>query len=564
MRRPNRLAEPGESRGLWLVALLALAFLAAVGLVVVLGFVAAPKSDPSTIASSPQERFSWPVFGIGMAVLVLVVVGAILAIVLPRRSRSRVDASARYMSTRKDLDGLSEAKQRADAERLGVTDVGSGVPIGQMVNGGSVLTSSYEHVRIAILGPRAGKTSSVAIREVMETNGPSIVTSNKRDIVDATRGPRSERGLVRVYDIQNLVGEKPTWWWNPLSFVHNLETAERLAGIFVASATGRDAKTDAYFSAAAKDYLSALLLAAAVGNQPLSILITWMARPDTGEPVNILSMADYVDVARTLRATLDLTPKQRDGVIGTAQPFVAFLRNPEYLPWIQQTGPDDDRPHFDPEKFVKSKADTLYLVSKEGEGSARAITAALTMATLDAADRLGAASPGMRVPRPIMATLDEAANVVRWPELPDLYSHYGSRGIILSVFLQSWTQGVEAWTEGGMKKMWSAANIRMVGAGVAEVGFLRELAELVGKRDVRSSSLSTSMRSGSSTSTSLRREEILDVSEIGSLPPGRALVFSSGNPPALVKLIPWWTREYADSVAASRDYFEKNEGSKNS
>lgn len=558
MRRPNRLAEPGESRGLWLAALLALAFLVAIGLVVVLGFVAAPKSDPSTIASSDQERFSWPVFGVGMGVLVLITVGAILAFVLPGRSRSRVDSSARYMSTRKDLQGLSEAKQRADAERLGVTDVGSGVPIGQMVNGGSVLTSSYEHVRIAILGPRAGKTSSVAIREVMETNGPSIVTSNKRDIVDATRGPRSERGLVRVYDIQNLVGEKPTWWWNPLSFVHNLETAERLAGIFVASATGRDAKTDAYFSAAAKDYLSALLLAAAVGKQPLSILITWMARPDTGEPVNILSMADYVDVARTLRATLDLTPKQRDGVIGTAQPFVAFLRNPEYLPWIQQTGPEDTRPHFDPEKFVKSKADTLYLVSKEGEGSARAITAALTMATLDAADRLGAASTGMRVPRPIMATLDEAANVVRWPELPDLYSHYGSRGIILSVFLQSWTQGVEAWTEGGMKKMWSAANIRMVGAGVAEVGFLRELSELVGKRDVRSSSLSTSMRSGSSTSTSLRREEILDVSEIGSLPPGRALVFSSGNPPALVKLIPWWTREYADRVAASRDYFEKN------
>lgn len=564
MRRPNKLAEPGDSHLLWTIALLVGALLTAVVLAVVLGFVAAPRHDPSTIASSDQRRFSWPVFGTGMGLIVLASIGVVFAFVLPRRSRSRVDSSAKYMSTRKDLAGLSEAKQRADAERLGVTDVGSGVPIGQMVNGGSVLASSYEHVRIAILGPRAGKTSSVAIREVMETNGPSIVTSNKRDIVDATRGPRSERGLVRVYDIQNLVGEKPTWWWNPLSFVHNLETAERLAGIFVASATGRDAKTDAYFSAAAKDYLSALLLAAAVGKQPLSILITWMARPDTGEPVDILSMADYVDVARTLRATLDLTPKQRDGVIGTAQPFVAFLRNPEYLPWIQQTGPDDDRPHFDPEKFVSSKADTLYLVSKEGEGSARAITAALTMATLDAADRLGAASPGMRVPRPIMATLDEAANVVRWPELPDLYSHYGSRGIILSVFLQSWTQGVEAWTEGGMKKMWSAANIRMVGAGVAEVGFLRELAELVGKRDVRSSSLSTSMRSGSSTSTSLRREEILDVSEIGALPPGRALVFSSGNPPALVKLIPWWTREYADSVATSRDYFEKNEEGKNS
>ena len=60
-----------------------------------------------------------------------------------------------------------------------------------------------------------------------------------------------------------------------------------------------------------------------------------------------------------------------------------------------------------------------------------------------------------------------------------------------------------------MKKMWSAANIRMVGAGVAETPFLRELAELVGDRDVRSGSVSRG-RGGRSTSQSLRREKILE------------------------------------------------------
>ena len=412
-------------------------------------------------------------------------------------------------------------------------------------------------MRIAILGPRAGKTSSVAIRELMEVKGPAIATSNKRDLVDATRGPRSEHGVVRVHDVQNLVGEKPSWWWNPLTFIDSVEAADRLAGIFVASGTARDARADAYFSAAAKEYLSGLLLAAAVGDQPISILLRWMSRPDVGGPVELLAEHGYMQSSRTLQATIDLTPKQRDGVIGTAQPWVSFLRNPTYLPWIERTSPDDDRPQFDPHSFVRSHADTLYLVSKEGEGSARAITAALTMATLDAADKLGAASPGMRLPRPLMATLDEAANVVRWPELPDLYSHYGSRGIILSVFLQSWTQGAEAWTEGGMKKMWSAANIRMVGAGVAETPFLRELSELVGDRDVRSGSVSSG-RGGRSTSQSLRREKILDVADIGSLPPGRALLFSSGNPPTLVKLVPWWEQPYADKVSASKDYYEKS------
>ena len=546
-RRPNRLLEPGAVAPIMMV-LAGLGVLMGLVLVVMAAFLLPPSGT-----------FSWPVFIIGLLLLLIV---AVLCVLTLRRSGaggrggSRVDDKAKYMSTSKDLASLQDKAQTANVERLGIRNVGLGVPIGAMVNGGAMLRSSFEFVRIAILGPRAGKTSSVAIRELMEVSGPAIATSNKRDLVDATRGPRSEHGVVRVHDVQNLVGEKPTWWWNPLSFIDGIESAERMAGIFVASGTARDARADAYFSAAAKEYLAGLLLAAAVGNQPISVLLKWMTRPDVGGPVELLAEHGYLDASRTLQATIDLTPKQRDGVIGTAQPWVSFLRNPDYLPWIQSTGPDDQRPQFDPHAFVRSHADTLYLISKEGEGSARAITAALTMATLDAADKLGAQSPGMRLPRPLMATLDEAANVVRWPELPDLYSHYGSRGIILSVFLQSWTQGVEAWTEGGMKKMWSAANIRLVGAGVAETTFLRELADLVGDRDVRSGSTSSG-KGGYSTSQSLRREKILDVSDIGALPAGRALLFSSGNPPALVKLLPWWEQDYSSRVSASKEYFEK-------
>lgn len=555
-RRPNRLAEPGQLGTPQVIVLAAAAYVVCgIGLLVLAMAVGTTKAS-NTLGQNSGFGISWPVLIIGMLALTAAVIGGLVLWLKPRKGSTRVDTLARYMATPRDMVSLSEQAQSGDAERLGVRDVGPGVPIGDMVNGGTPLLSSFEFVRIAILGPRAGKTSSVAIREVMETTGPGIVTSNKRDIVDATRGPRSERGVVRVHDVQALVNEPANWWWNPLSFIDSVEAAERMAGIFAASGTARDARSDAYFSAAAKEYLSGLLLAAAVGDQPISVLLRWMSQPDAGGPVELLAEHGYIQASKTLQATIDLTDKQRDGIIGTAAPWVSFLRNPRYLPWIEKTGPDDGRPHLDVHAFVASHSDTLYLISKEGEGSARAITAALTMATLDAADKLGAASSGMRVPRPVTATLDEAANVVRWPELPDLYSHYGSRGIILSVFLQSWTQGVEAWGEGGMKKMWSAANVRMVGAGVAETPFLRELSELVGTRDRRTGSVSTG-RGGRSTSTSQTRDSIMDVADIAAMPPGRALVFSSGNPATLVKLIPWWTRDYASKVSASKDYYEK-------
>ena len=42
--------------------------------------------------------------------------------------------------------------------------------------------------------------------------------------------------------------------------------------------------------------------------------------------------------------------------------------------------------------------------------------------------------------------------------------------IVLLTILQSWSQGVEVWGEGGMRKLWSAANVKVYGGGVTEVG----------------------------------------------------------------------------------------------
>jgi hypothetical protein len=38
------------------------------------------------------------------------------------------------------------------------------------------------------------------------------VTSNKRDIVDATRDLRAELGEVSPFDPQGIVGATPDWW----------------------------------------------------------------------------------------------------------------------------------------------------------------------------------------------------------------------------------------------------------------------------------------------------------------------------------------------------------------
>lgn len=177
---------------------------------------------------------------------------------------------------------------------------------------------------------------------------------------------------------------------------------------------------------------------------------------------------------------------------------------------------------------------------------------ALTVAVVEAVEELAARSAGSRLKTPLVGVLDEAANVCRWRDLPNLYSHYGSLGIILMTTLQSWSQGVEVWGESGMKKLWSASNIRVYGGGgtTHDGSFLEDLVRVIGDYDRLTSSTSYG-RGQRTVSQQLHRERILDVDDLAAMPRGRAVVLSSGNRPTLIRTQPWMADPHADAVRAS-------------
>ncbi|WIE70274.1 TraM recognition domain-containing protein [Curtobacterium sp. MCLR17_054] len=465
---------------------------------------------------------------------------------------TRIDGKAQYMAGRDEAIEFYEAAATVDSERLRATGAGIGVTLGTHVNTKEKLYASWEWVQIWLMGPRAGKTSCVCVPQILETRGPVIATSNKRDIVDITRGPRSETGVVWVHDVQDIIGEAPSWWWNPLTFVRDIQTAEKLADIFITSSTSAGAKQDAYFESAGKETLSRLLLAAALDERPITDVFKWANNPDDeDDPALLLIQHGEAHLGEALGSTQGLTPKQRDGVYGTLRPWIGVLGMRSVARWITDNG--TDRPHLNTEAFVTS-TDTMYLISKEGGGSARAITGALTMALLEAAERVGSRQVGGRLTTPLMAVLDEVANVCRWRELPDVYSHYGSRGIIMSAFFQSRQQGVEAFGETGMGKLWSAANVRVVGSGLSE-DFLEFVSTSIGDYDVVSTSRSTQI-GGTSTTRSLHRERILDKADLTAMPRARAVMLASQTPPVLLQLDHISQRPYAAAAKASQEYYE--------
>ena len=497
-------------------------------------------------------RVPWPASAtwiviVLLAIVLALVVLAIVGVVRYRKGRTRVDRASSYMGRGKDVEGLSKRNAQAQATRLGVT--GSlGVPIGKTL-GQMPLYGTWEDMHIDIWGPRTGKTTSRAVPAILDAPGGVLVTSNKRDVVDATRDVRAEAGPVWVFDPQGIALENPTWWWNPLSYVTDEVRAAKLADHFASGSRDPGAKTDAYFDPAGQDLLAGLLLAAALDVRPITDVYTWLTRPTEEEPIDILRRHGYDLTADQVRGVITAPEKQRGGIYGTAQQMASCLTNRQVAAWVNPQGNPDLRAQFDPAAFVRDGG-TLYSLSKEGRGTAGPLVTALTVAVVEAAEELAAGSAGGRLSVPLLGVLDEAANVCRWRELPNLYSHYGSRGIVLMTILQSWSQGVDVWGESGMRKLWSASNVKVYGGGVSEDAFLESLSKLIGDYDRQASSVSSG-RGGRSVNQQLHRERILDVADLAAMPKGRAVVLSSGNRPTLIRTQPWMTGPHAEKVKAS-------------
>lgn len=490
----------------------------------------------------------WVLGAVGAVVLALAVL-VLVATSRARRKRSRVDRAASYMGRGRDVEDLSRKSAQAKAERLGVAS-SPGVPIGRSVAGGQPLFGSWEDMHCDIWGPRTGKTTSRAVPAILEAPGSVLVTSNKRDVVDSTRDLREKAGPVWVFDPQGIALEEPTWWWNPLSYVTDEVKAAKLAEHFASGSRDPGARTDAYFDPAGQDLLAGLLLAAALDNRPITAVYTWLTRPTDETAIDILREHGFTLTSDQVAGVVSAPEKQRGGVFGTAQQMASCLTNRQVARWVTPDGPADDRPQMSPDDFVRADGGTLYSLSKEGRGTAGPLVTALTVAVVEAAEELAARSAGGRLSTPLLGVLDEAANVCRWRELPNLYSHYGSRGIVLMTILQSWSQGVEVWGESGMKKLWSASNVKVYGGGVSEDSFLESLSKLIGDYD-RLASSSSYGRGHRTVSQQLHRERILDVADLGALPKGRAVVFASGSRPTLIRTVPWMAGPHAAAVEAS-------------
>ncbi|MBN3933027.1 TraM recognition domain-containing protein [Streptomyces verrucosisporus] len=518
--------------------------------------------EPTTALLHPDHL--WPQAGetsllIGARIVPVAVLLALAAVAAAVWSRHKSRGGGRRkkipgMATPRDLQPLMAQALTAKARSLRpslkaakrVDPRDTGILLGNLQRSRHEVRMGYEDVAVAIMAPRSGKTTGLAVPAILNAPGPVLLTSNKAagDAYTATLEARAEAGRVWSMDPQQIAHAARRMWWNPLADATTLDGAGRLAGHFLAASVDASQQGD-FWSKAGSNILSQLFLAAALDQRPITDVMQWLAFPADRTPLDILRDHGFAAVAAQLKGTVEGPPETRDGIYETARQYAAALLNSEIAAWVT---PQRDVPEFRPADFITS-ADTLYLLSKDGGGGASALIAACADSVMRAATAQ-AERVGGRLDPPMLAILDEAANVCKISDLPDLYSHLGSRGIIPITILQSYRQGQKVWGDAGMDALWSASTIKVIGSGIDDPDFADKLSRLIGDHDVPTTSTSRS-ESGRSTSVSMRQERILPADAIRALPKGTALCFATGLRAAMLDLRPWYAEPGADKLAAA-------------
>ena len=560
----------GARQDPWTEGLLALAALAVVGAGAgavlwgcgrTLSWVSGHGGGPSLqdaarrVADGQSVGSLWPGVPTRLIVSLAFLVGASTVVTVMAVASRIVGPSGRRdgFARASAFSGLTPGRQaRATARRLrpslahgGRAAAGDlGLPLGRLDEmGGREVRASWEDVVLAICAPRTGKTTSIAVPAVLDAPGSVVATSNKADLWQLTARVRSADTGERIwtFDPQAITREPQSFSWNPLAGLVTVEHARRLAGHFVQEIR-RSHDTGDFWDRDAEDLLAGLLLAAALDGHPLRQVAVWLTSSASVAPYNVLVAHGFHELAESMAGRANGAHETREGVYATARAAASCLTDPVIMRWVcRQPGLEE----FDPGTFVRSRQ-TLYLLSKDGAGSAAPLVAAFADRVMLEAVQAAEEEPSGRLDPPLVAVLDEAANICRITELPRLYSHLGSRGVTPLTILQSRTQGRRVWGEAGMDELFGAATVKVIGAGIDDPSFAEDLSRLVGEHDV-----AVKTRGAGGTSWSTRRDRVLPADKVRALPRGKALLLVTGVRPGMLRLVPWMRGPRAAAVRAA-------------
>lgn len=433
-------------------------------------------------------------------------------------------------------------------------------PAGAMVLGrrGAHLIATQRETSVLVIGPtRSGKTSGLVVPNLLEWQGPAVVTSTKSELVDLTAAHRRSLGPVSVYDPTGEISDRhATVTWSPLVGCESLDSAWIIAAWLCAGLTQGGSRSDsdwAHWSESGKLLIAPLLHAAAISGHSVVDVRDWIAGFDLDIPLAILHDAAAAgrhadsdsERATGMLTSIDQRPEKERGTVFSTVMRIFSVFNERAVAASAMTSA------FDPETLLRRRG-TLYLCTpRQSPERVASLFVGVLMTVVTCAYRLAAAAPAGVLEPELGLFLDELANVVPIDELPSLASQGAGRGVLLMSIVQDFSQLRARYGVDRANSILNNHGCKMVLPGVSDPETADVVARMVGRGDV--TDVSVSHHQGrASRSYSVRQDQMAPPDALRQLQDGTAIVLYRGRPPTIVRLRPWFAdRRLAALVRAA-------------
>jgi type IV secretion system protein VirD4 len=411
---------------------------------------------------------------------------------------------------------------------------------------GPRLIATEAETSVLVIGPtRSGKTSGLVVPNLLEWQGPAIVTSTKSELVDLTAAHRRSLGPVYVYDPTGEIGQRAdAVTWSPLAGCDVLDVAWTVAAWLCAGLQqggGRGDNDWAHWAESGKLLIAPLLYAAAACDRTIIDVRDWIHSFDLETPSELLAALTREQPGRdadpqramAMLSSVDQRPEKERGTVFSTVMRIFSVFNESAVAASAMTS------QFDPQSFLRDRG-TLYLCTpRQSPERIASLFVGILMTVVTRAYAVAARLPRGRLQPELALFLDELANVVPIEELPALASQGAGRGIVLMSIIQDFSQLRVRYGADRANSILNNHGCKMVLPGVSDPETSEVIAKLVGRAEY--TDVQVSHNDGkASRSYSLRREQMASPDALRQLPEGTGVVLYRGKPPTIVRLRPWY------------------------
>jgi type IV secretion system protein VirD4 len=390
-------------------------------------------------------------------------------------------------------------------------------------------------VSAVAFGPNgSGKTTSLIVPNVLDWDGPVVLTTAKPQDLEPICRARAARGPVWVIAPGGAPGHE-TVGWSPIAAAFDDDQADRLAEWMVESSGMTGDPKARPWNAQARKYLKGLLLAAHLSGGGLAQWVEWIHAGERARDhvEDILRAANHEATAREYSSTWQIHDEGKGSVLFTALGLADAYSRPGVADAAEQGG-------FTPTDLLDGRG-TLCIVTPSAEGDRFApYFTALVSAIVHEAEHRAAELAAPLTPRLLLA-LDEAGNVFRYPRLPHLLTTARGNGIQLLLIYHDMAQVEHLY--GGRevaRTVISNAKMRMLLPGVGDLETLRYWSELMGQTRTQTHGTTTGADGRRSRTRNEHTDHLAPLHRLQQLPDGQAVLVYQNLPPARVRLLPWY------------------------